>query len=232
LATQLVIFDCDGVLVNSEPLANAVFARHLNRLGLPYTGQSAMNQFMGKSLKTCLLEVAEQLKSHSLPIPADFPSAFEDAMQKDTFEVLAREVQAVAGVADAIRVIQSRGFKTCVASSGDHHKMTVTLGKTQLASLFTDRIFSATQVARGKPEPDLFLFAAKQMGVQPRDCLVVEDSPFGLMAAVAAGMKAVGYANLTDIHYLLAATPVAQAYEAGQVVVIKDMQELPNFVFH
>ncbi len=232
MAIQLVIFDCDGVLVDSEPLANAVFARHLNQLGLQYTGQSAMKQFMGKSLKTCMTEVAQQLKQQSLPIPTHFPAEFLDAMQKETFEVLAREVQAVSGVSDAIALLQAKGMKTCVASSGDHEKMNVTLSKTQLAPFFTNRIFSATQVAHGKPAPDLFLFAAKQMGVHPSDCLVVEDSPFGLMAAVAAGMKAVGYANLTDINYLLESAPVRHAYETGQVVVIKVMQELPNIVFH
>ncbi len=226
MRTQLVIFDCDGVLVDSEPLANAVFAQHLNALGLHYTAQSAMQQFMGKSLKTCMAEVATQLRDANLTIPAQFPHAFLEAMQADTFKVLAAQVQAVDGARDAIQALRQQDIKVCVASSGDHSKIQLTLGKTQLLSLFNQQIFSASQVSNGKPAPDLFLFAAAQMQVKPEHCLVVEDSPAGLQAAVAANMNAIGYAAATTPDFLLADARVAAAHRQGSVRLIQHMSEL------
>jgi HAD superfamily hydrolase (TIGR01509 family) len=227
---ELVIFDCDGVLVDSEPLANGVFANHLNRLGLRYNADTAMLQFMGKSMKTCMAEVAQQLYDHRLPVPADFPNGFLANLQSETFAVLAEEVQAVDGVASAIAQIQTHGIKTCVASSGDHAKMQVTLGRTGLVHLFGDSIFSATQVTHGKPAPDLFLFAAAQMGVSQQHCLVVEDSPFGLLAAVSAGMRAVGYAARSNSDQLLSNPQLRQAFNSKQIRLVMQMHELPQHV--
>jgi beta-phosphoglucomutase-like phosphatase (HAD superfamily) len=227
----LVIFDCDGVLVDSEPLANTVFARHLNRLGLSYTPEQAMQQFMGKSLTTCMQEVSQALHLAGLPQPDNFPAQFLDHLQRETFAVLSKQVEAVSGVRQAIETITAQGILTCVASSGDHDKMRVTLGKTNLEPLFAGRIYSATQVAKGKPAPDLFLLAAAQMGVAPEQCLVVEDSPFGLQAAVAANMQAIGYCALTGKERLLSEPTVGNAFAQKRIHLIDNMVHLPRLVF-
>ncbi len=225
-APKLVIFDCDGVLVDSEPISNAVFSKHLQALGLTWSTGETMSRFMGRSMKSSMEEVAMELKSHALPIPKSFPSAFLDAMQKETFEVLAAQVQAVEDVEAVIHFLRQASIAHCVASSGEHQKMEVTLGRTGLLGSFTDRIFSATQVANGKPAPDLFLFAALQMNCEPADCWVVEDSPYGVEAAVAAGMSAIAYCGVDVWQRVLLRPGVQTAVAAGRVVRLDLMQKL------
>lgn len=184
---MLVIFDCDGVLVDSEPLANTCFARALQREGLDWSVEESMRRLMGRSMKSCVEIVGAELGRE---LPADFV----DRLQADTMQAFRdAPLQAVAGVVEAIDAIEAAGIATCVASSGGLDKMRVTLGITGLWERFEGRIFSSSQVPRGKPFPDLFLHAAIQMDQQPFFCTVVEDSLPGIQAARSAGMRALAY---------------------------------------
>jgi len=212
----LVIFDCDGVLVDSEPLACASFSRAIKAEGLDWSIEETMRRVMGLSLKTSL-DICEAELGRKLP--ADFL----ERMQAVTYQTFRdAPLQAVPGVKDAVTALQAAGLDTCVASSGAPEKMRFTLGLTGLWDLFDGRIFSASQVSRGKPFPDLFLHAAIRMNVQPFDCIVVEDSVPGVQAARAAGMKALAYAG----------EPYADGDALRQAggEVFDDMKRLPGLV--
>lgn len=184
---MLVIFDCDGVLVDSEPLANTCFARALAREGLDWSVEETMRRLMGRSMKSCV-EIVEGVLGRRLP------DDFVERLQADTMRAFHEApLQPVPGVAEAIDAIEAAGAVTCVASSGSLDKMRVTLGITGLWSRFEGRIFSSSEVPRGKPFPDLFLHAALGMNEQPFACTVVEDSQPGIQAARAAGMRALAY---------------------------------------
>jgi HAD superfamily hydrolase (TIGR01509 family) len=185
----LVIFDCDGVLVDSEPLANASFSRALRAQGLDWSPEETIRRLMGLSLKSCV-EICEAELGRKLP------DDFLETMQAYTYQSFRdAPLQPIAGVKEAIVAVQHAGCDTCVASSGSPEKMRFTLGLTGLWDLFDGRIFSASQVPRGKPFPDLFLHAAIAMNVAPFDCVVVEDSVPGVRAARSAGMRALAYAG-------------------------------------
>jgi HAD superfamily hydrolase (TIGR01509 family) len=226
----LVIFDCDGVLVDSEPIANAVFAKHLASIGIALTLDQAMARFMGRSMKSCMEDVIAELKSKNIAPPKNFPEEFLAQMQADTFHALGEHLMPVGGIVAALDAIEGRNIAICIASSGDHEKMKMTLGKTGLLERFSGRIFSATQVAKGKPAPDLFLFAAAQMGVQATHCVVVEDSPFGVEAAVAAGMKVLSFCALTQFSYVRSRPGVEQAIAQNKVVEFHSMEKLPELI--
>ncbi len=189
LPVKLVIFDCDGVLVDSERLANQVLAKALQSLGLDYSLQRTIDQFMGRSLKSCFAQIEQELK-------APLPPGFATQLDQDTFAAFERSLEPVEGVVELLDWLQPQ-VATCVASSGSHQKMAMTLGKTGLLQRFSDRIFSAYQVPQGKPAPDLFLFASERMGIDPKHCIVIEDSPFGVMAARAANMRVLAYCAIT-----------------------------------
>lgn len=211
-----MIFDCDGVLVDSEPLACASFSRALKAQGLDWSVEETMRRLMGLSLKTSLEICAAELGR-------ELPGDFLEKMQAVTYQTFRdAPLQAVAGVKDAVTALQAAGLDTCVASSGAPEKMRFTLGLTGLWDLFDGRIFSASQVPRGKPFPDLFLHAAISMNVQPFDCVVVEDSLPGVQAARAAGMKALAYAG----------EPYANrdALQKAGGQVFDDMKQLPGLV--
>jgi HAD superfamily hydrolase (TIGR01509 family) len=212
----LVIFDCDGVLVDSEPLANASFSRALRAEGLDWTVEETMRRLMGRSLKSCV-EICEAELGRKL---AD---DFLEKMQTVTYQSFRdAPLQPVAGVKQAVMELQQAGLDTCVASSGAPQKMKFTLGLTGLWDLFDGRIFSSSQVPRGKPFPDLFLHAALAMNVQPFNCVVVEDSVPGIQAARAAGMRPLAYAG----------APYADRdglAEAGGFL-FTDMKQLPELV--
>ncbi|MFC7049579.1 HAD family hydrolase [Emcibacter nanhaiensis] len=195
---ELVIFDCDGVLVDSEPIANRVLRDALAREGLKMTLAEVVSEFVGLSM-TSVVKRAEELLGR--PLPADFL----DRVQAETFEVFHRELTAVEGIHDVVAHLKEQGIKSCVASSGDFAKMEVTLGLTGLKDDFDGRIFSSSQVSRGKPWPDLYLFAANQMGVDPALCLVVEDSLPGVRGAVTAGMDVLAYSVRGECDDLLKA---------------------------
>jgi HAD superfamily hydrolase (TIGR01509 family) len=212
----LVIFDCDGVLVDSEPLANVSFSRALKTVGLDWSVEETMRRLMGRSLKSCL-EICEAELGRKLP------DDFLEKMQAVTYRSFCdAPLQPVAGVREAIVALQEAGLDTCVASSGSPEKMRFTLGLAGLWDLFGGRIYSASQVPRGKPFPDLFLHAAINMDVQPFDCVVVEDSVPGVQAARSAGMRALAYAGE------LYADPAALKQAGGEV--FDAMQRLPGLV--
>jgi len=208
-ADTLVVFDCDGVLVDSERLAVAIDVKAIGELGWPITEAEVIDRHLGKSNADVLADIEAHL---GRPVPEHWGEAW-DAEYRRVFD---DELQAVPGIAEAIKVVAAEGFQMCVASSGSHAKMRRTLGKTGLWDFFDGRIFSANEVERGKPEPDLFLYAARQVGVPPDHCVVVEDSRYGVAGAKAAGMKAIGYAG--------GITPAAQLRHAD--VVITTMADL------
>lgn len=213
---MLVIFDCDGVLVDSEPLANASFSRALKAQGLDWDVAETMRRLMGRSLKSCI-EIVEA------EIGRKLPDDFVGKMQAVTYRSFRdAPLQPVPGVKDAILALQAAGCATCVASSGSVDKMRFTLGLTGLWDLFGGRVFSSGQVPRGKPFPDLFLHAAALMKGKPEESVVIEDSLPGIEAARAAGMRVLAYAGgpHADRDALLAA--------GGEVFT--DMAKLPGLV--
>jgi HAD superfamily hydrolase (TIGR01509 family) len=208
---DLVILDCDGVLVDSEVLAVEVDRRILAELGWEITTEEVVERFVGKSHATVTAEVAAHL-GRELAEDWDAPYAH---WYTDAFEAHLRPVD---GIADALDRIAS---PTCVASSGGHPKIRANLALTGLLARFDGRISSATEVAHGKPAPDLFLLAASRMGVDPARCVVVEDSPYGVQGALAAGMRALGYAG--------GLTPAHRLRDAG-ATVFDDMRDLPRLL--
>lgn len=206
---ELVIFDCDGVLVDSEHLSVRTEVQLLGELGWPITEDEVIERFVGRS-DTHMLAVIEDHLGRAVP---EFMATYRERL----FAAFDRELTAVDGVVDAIERIGRAGISTCVASSGTHEKMARTLGGTGLLERFEGRIYSATQVSNGKPAPDLFLFAAASMGVDPQRCVVVEDSAAGVAAARSAGMRSVGYAG--------GITP-AEKLEGPGTVVIETMSAL------
>jgi HAD superfamily hydrolase (TIGR01509 family) len=210
---ELVIFDCDGVLVDSERLAVRVESALLGELGWPLTEADVLERFVGRSDAYMLGEIEREL---GRPVPE-----WTERYRAGLHAAFSTELCAVEGIHDALDVLDDTGIATCVASSGTHDKMRLTLGHTSLWDRFDGRIFSATEVERGKPEPDLFLHAADRMAVPPEHCAVVEDSRYGVEAARAAGMRAFGFAGgLTPAEWL----------EGPDTVVFDDMAELPDLL--
>ncbi len=205
---ELVIFDCDGVLVDSEPIAIRVDAEVLARLGMPMSESEIVERFVGRSPAVMRAALEEHL-GH--PVPADWSAEFRRRYD----EAYAAELRPVDGIEDALDAI---ALATCVASSSDPGPLRHKLELTGLYGRFAGRIFSATEVRHGKPAPDLFLLAAERMGVRPEVCVVVEDSRFGVEAARAAGMDVFAYAG--------SVTPAAML--AGErTTVFDDMRRLP-----
>jgi HAD superfamily hydrolase (TIGR01509 family) len=188
----LVIFDCDGVLVDSEPISNAVLAASLTTAGLPTSAQEAVREYKGMLLSDVRTR-AEQLLGRPLP------DGLLDDFERDRERAFRESLQVIPGAREMVQAVQAAGIGACVASQGKLEKTEQTLTLAGLRDLFADRaLFSAYQVARGKPHPDLFLHAAATMGAAPERCAVVEDTVIGVTAAVAAGMHVIGYAGDED----------------------------------
>lgn len=186
MRTALVIFDCDGVLVDSEPLAAQALCESLKSLGLDYSRQAVDEQFRGRSLSDIVREIED---AHGEPLP---PSFLPD-LEERTYGAFRSSLRAIDGAALAVDQIQAAGLLTCVASSGTHDKMRFTLGLTDLLPRFEGHLFSATEVARGKPAPDLFLHAAQRMQTSPEVSVIVEDSLPGIVGALASGARVLAY---------------------------------------
>ena len=180
---DLVIFDCDGVLVDSEMLACRSLAETLTRHGIPSGIEDVFEHFLGRSF--ALVETHYRERA-GVPMPEAFRSDFCRRIE----EVFAADLRPMAGVAD---VLGRLGRPFCLASSSDPGRLEVTLRASGLAETFGGRVYSASQVAHGKPAPDLFLFAAGAMAVAPARCLVVEDTVPGVLAGKAAGMTVWGF---------------------------------------
>jgi HAD superfamily hydrolase (TIGR01509 family) len=208
MAFDLVIFDCDGVLVDSEPLSNRILAERLTAIGLPTTVEDAMRDYMGRSWRSDVELIESRLGR-------DLPDEFSEAYHAEVLAAFERELEPVPGIVAALDAIDT---PWCVASSSAHPRIRTSLRATGLLPRFEGRIFSSTDVEHGKPEPDLFLLAAATMGAAPERCVVVEDAPAGVQAGVAAGMTVLGYAGLTDAALLEGAH------------VFTSMDELPALV--
>ncbi|MET8946673.1 HAD family hydrolase [Streptomyces sp. NPDC004542] len=188
---DLIIFDNDGVLVDSEPISNRLLAAYLTELGHPTTYEDSIRDYMGSAMHRIHDLVLERTGQR-------LPDDFDDVFHSRVFAAFARELKPVAGVDDVLAKLAADGVPYCVASSGSHERIRVGHRTTGLDRWFEDaRIFSSQDVGRGKPAPDLFLHAAERMGVAPGRCVVVEDSPLGVQAARAAGMEVYGFTAMT-----------------------------------
>lgn len=209
---DLVIFDCDGVLIDSEPIANRVLTERLALAGLSLSCNEVMQRFVGRTRDGCLALAAELLGG-------DLPPEFSDDWDTALFEALRRELRPVAGVTDLMQWI---AVPYCVASNSSRERMRVSLEASGLLPFFAGRMFSSADVANPKPEPDLFLHAARSMGAAPGRCAVIEDTPTGVRAGVAAGMSVFGYVGGTHSN--------ADALQAEGARIFDDMKTLSTLL--
>jgi beta-phosphoglucomutase-like phosphatase (HAD superfamily) len=211
---ELIIFDCDGILVDSEPIALRVNSGMLAELGWHLTDDEIIDRFVGRSMRSNVATVEAHI-GH--PVPADWVDRFTAAI----LTAHDAELAAVAGIVEALDTISGWRVRTCVASSGRPENIRNSLALVGLLDTFGDRIFSAVEVAHGKPAPDLFLHAAASLGVPPAACVVIEDSRYGVQAARAAGMHAYAYAG--------GVTPAAWL-DGPDTTVFTDMRKLPQLL--
>ncbi|MFJ9869219.1 HAD family hydrolase [Streptomyces sp. NPDC101165] len=196
---DLIIFDNDGVLVDSEPISNRHLAAYLTELGHPTSYEDSIRDYMGSAMHRIHDLVLERTGQR-------LPEDFDDVFHARVFAAFERELKPVAGVDDVLEKLVADGVPYCVASSGSHERIRVGHRATGLDRWFEEeRIFSSQDVGRGKPAPDLFLYAAERMGVAPDRCAVVEDSPLGVQAAVGAGMDVYGFTAMTPAERLTGA---------------------------
>jgi HAD superfamily hydrolase (TIGR01509 family) len=213
---ELVIFDCDGVLVDSEVISCRAHAETLARHGYPITAEQVLERFLGVSDREARLIIESEI---SRKLPDDFESQVKQA----TLRFYAGDLQAISHVGEAVAAID---LPKCVASSGTPEKIHHGLTCAGLYDLLAPNIFSATQVRNGKPAPDLFLFAAAQMGISPERCLVVEDSIPGITGALAAGMTVLGFHG--GSHCRPGYDERLRA--AGAAATFGDMRQLPGLI--
>ncbi|MFE1776812.1 HAD family hydrolase [Streptomyces sp. NPDC059008] len=212
---DLVIFDNDGVLVDSEPLSNTILAGYLTELGHPTSYEESIRDYMGSAMHRVHELVRERTGQR---LPEDFDEVFHGRV----FAAFERELQPVPGVTETLEKLAADGVPYCVGSSGNHERIRRGHRKTGLDRWFEPgRVFSSQDVGRGKPAPDLFLHAAREMGVSPERCVVIEDSPLGVQAAVAAGMDVYGFTGMT---------PAEKLTEAGVTGLFGHMAEVPELL--
>ncbi|MEW2050874.1 HAD family hydrolase [Streptomyces sp. NPDC005476] len=210
---DLVIFDNDGVLVDSEPISNRLLAAYLTEVGHPTSYEDSIRDYMGSAMHR-IHDLIQERTGQRLP------AEFDDTFHRRVFAAFEQELEPMAGAVDVLAKLAVDGVAYCVASSGSHERIRVGHRKTGLDQWFEDtRIFSSQDVGKGKPAPDLFLHAARRMGVPPERCVVVEDSPLGVRAAVAARM---------DVYGFTAMTPAAKL--AGATQLFSDLGELPDLL--
>lgn len=205
---ELIIFDCDGVLVDSEHITINVLTTLLNEMGIVVTADEIYGRFHGRSSTQWLAQIAEILGE-------PLPETFFPTLRQRAAVALWEQVTPIDGIVETLDTIQT---PVCVASSGDPDKMALTLGRTGLLPRFGEKVYSVRDVQRPKPFPDIYLHAARENGVRPSQCAVIEDSPTGVLAAVTAGMFVFGYC---------ADTPQQQLQHAGAQVLFADMRQLP-----
>jgi HAD superfamily hydrolase (TIGR01509 family) len=211
---SLVVFDCDGVLVDSEPIALRLLVDAAAEAGAAVDAAEAQTRWLGRSFATAVADLRER---HGVA----FDATAQDRLRAALYAAFRRDLRAISGIAETLDALD-RPF--CVASSSDPERIRVSLDIVGLLDRFEHRIFSAAMVSRGKPAPDLFLLAAERMGVAPHRCAVVEDSPAGIRAARAAGMRALAF---TGGGHAGAAGHRAALVEAGADALFDDMRALP-----
>lgn len=210
----VIIFDCDGVLVDSEKIANQVLVEQLNGCGCQVTLEDCFRDYVGKKMSVCVELIESQFERK-------LPGNFLDELQDKTFQKLRMEVNAVEEVVALQDYLVEKKIKSCVASSGSYEKMAVTLAKSGLKPYFSDaNIFSASEVVNGKPAPDLFIFAAEKMNANIRNCWVVEDSVPGIEAAIASGAEVIAYAGTLGVER------INKNFSSDRVQIIESMHEL------
>ncbi len=207
---MLVIFDCDGVLVDSEPLAARVFAEHLCKFGVFLTAAECETKFRGHTMDYCLSVLKTEF-------PGALPDDFLDSLACATQEAFSKDLRPVPGVETVLQWLQAQEADFCVASNGALGKVWHSLEVTGLRGYFGDNCYSAEQVTQGKPHPDLFLFAARAMRVDAARTLVIEDSVAGVTAALRAQMKVMRYGLPIDV-------------EQQSVASFADMRNLPRLI--
>ncbi|WP_181167817.1 HAD family phosphatase [Mesorhizobium sp. B2-4-19] len=212
---KLVIFDCDGILVDTENLANRCLAEWLIAAGYPTSFEYCRRNFSGRSMASVQKDIEERTE---VRLGADFVDRWNAGLP----DLFSHGVEAIPYVREFIEAVRAAGIPYCVATSARISKMHITLGQTGLLPLFEHAMFSSTMVGRGKPFPDLFLHAAKTMGFAPADCIVIEDSVAGTQAGIAAGMRVFSYHGdpYSDRDGLI---------EAGGIL-FDDMRELAGLV--
>ncbi|MDX3314952.1 HAD family hydrolase [Streptomyces sp. NPDC054884] len=210
---DLVVFDNDGVLVDSEPISNRLLAGYLTELGHPTSYEDSIRDYMGSAMHRIHDLVLERTGER-------LPAEFDDVFHRRVFDAFERELRPVLGVMAVLEKLAADEVPYCVASSGSHERIRVGHRTTGLDRWFDEsRVFSSQDVGKGKPAPDLFLFAAERMGVAPERCVVVEDSPLGVQAARAAGM---------DVYGFTAMTPAAKL--GGATQLFADMKQLADLL--
>jgi len=193
---DLIIFDCDGVLVDSEPATNQLLAENLTAHGLPLTREEAINLFVGGTMKSVMQRARE--------LGATLPDTWLNDIYEAMFVRLAAGLPRIPHLDPLFAAIDRVGIKTCIASNGPMRKMRITLPDAGLMDRFEGRIFSAHDVGVAKPDPGLFLHAAESINSAPENCVVIEDSASGAKAAKAAGMRCYGYVADTPAEKLIA----------------------------
>ena len=210
---SLVIFDCDGVLIDSERPASRVLSEALSDIGLCVDAHQCRIRYTGMSFRDCLADIEAM---RGAPVPEHWLAA----LRVRVFETLETEAVAIPHALESVRRVHAAGIALCVASSSNPDYLERFLGKTGFASYFGGNVFSSKMVARGKPAPDLFLHAAARMNSPPHRCVVIEDSVPGVRGAVAAGMHVLGYVAEADGD--------GSALAASGADIIRDMREVPR----
>ena len=212
---KLIIFDCDGVLVDSEPLSNRIFTDKINGLGLNLSYEESEKLFTGRSDKDCLDIVSGKL---GYPVPIEFMSDFN----KEVLVTIETQLTAVKHVEKVLKSLCDSSIPICVGSNAPVDKVRKSLNVTNLLSFFKDNIFTVQDVKHGKPYPDIYLYAAEKMGIDPEYCAVIEDSVYGVRAGIAAGMTVYGYCERSG----------KKSIKKEGAIVFDNMQKLIELLNH
>jgi HAD superfamily hydrolase (TIGR01509 family) len=210
---DLVIFDCDGVLVDTERINNEVISVLMKEAGRDMSPEEVATRTTG-------LAYSEMWEMFEAEAPGSLPADVLEQQLTREVERFKTELQPIPGAVETVRYLSDAGMPICVASNGAREKMEVTLEVTGLIGYFGDKFFGVNQVARGKPEPDIYLLAAQEMGISPSRCVVIEDSYPGAQAGLAAGMTVLGHCPDGDIWGL----------ESLGIQIFDDMKELPDLL--
>lgn len=213
---ELLIFDCDGVLIDSEVISAGVQSAALARYGVKLSAEVILARFTGVPDRDMIRAIEED---HSLQLPPAYAAEVKDAIDR----AYRGDLQPIEGVREAVRAMD---LPVCVASSSAPDKLKLGLAATGLLDLFQPHVFSASQVARGKPAPDIFLFAARSCGVSPEQCIVIEDSVAGVTAARAAGMRVIGFTGASHC----GEDHAERLRDAGAQAVTARMMDIPDAI--